>query len=166
MSSPFRNGRTSWGELAFGGFLLALAVTVLVDAAGLPESTSASGIGPAFFPTLVGIALLVIAAALVVLALRGGRGTPDEGEGDVDPSRTNLPTALLVAGSVLAYGLLIDTAGFVVAAFVTFWGIAYALGARSLRAPAISLVVALTVYFSFTMGLKIDLPAGFLEGLG
>ncbi|MEV0810363.1 tripartite tricarboxylate transporter TctB family protein, partial [Micromonospora sp. NPDC050200] len=164
--SPAR-ARAGWGELAFGVLLLAVAVTVLVDAAGLRASTSASGVGPAFFPTIVGVTLFAVAAALVVEVLRGHRGTPDEGEGDVDPSRTQLRPALLVVGAVLAHGLLLDLAGYVVAAFVAFWGIAYALGARHpVRTPAISLGVAVVVFLGFTYGLGIDLPAGPLEGIG
>ncbi|MEU5726074.1 tripartite tricarboxylate transporter TctB family protein [Micromonospora sp. NPDC047738] len=160
-------GRIAWGELAFGVLLSAVAVTVLVDAAGLPASTSASGVGPAFFPTIVGVALLTVAAALIVAVLRGHRGTPDEGEGDVDPSHTQVRPALLVVGAVLAHGLLLDPAGYLVAAFVAFWGIAYALGARHpVRTPVISLAVAAVVYLGFTYGLGIDLPAGPLEGIG
>jgi putative tricarboxylic transport membrane protein len=74
-----------------------------------------------------------------------------------------------MAIAVTAIGMhviLLETAGYVIAATVCFWGVAYAFGSRRiLKDLAISAVFALIVYFSFSKGLNINLPSGIFEGI-
>lgn len=158
--------QAAWGELVFGVLLLGLGVVVLLDARTLPPSTSASGIGAAFFPTIVSIVTMAVALALLVQVLRGSRGEADEGEGDVDVSVFHVRAMLVVLGAFIWYALALERVGYVLTAFVTFWAIAYAVGARRyVRDGIISLAIAVVVYVGFTRGLSISLPAGLLEGV-
>jgi putative tricarboxylic transport membrane protein len=69
----------------------------------------------------------------------------------------------MVAGSMLTYPLLIERAGFIIATSVVFFGVAFAYGAKNLlKNLAISLIFSLIVYFAFSKGLNVSLPAGVL----
>jgi putative tricarboxylic transport membrane protein len=69
----------------------------------------------------------------------------------------------MVAGSMLTYPLLIERAGFIIATIVAFFGVAYAYGAKNLlKNLLISIIFSLIVYFSFSKGLNVGLPAGIL----
>ena len=59
------------GEWAIAVALLAIGVVVLLDGLRQPTSTSASGVGAGFVPTVVGAVLIVLAAALCVQIARG-----------------------------------------------------------------------------------------------
>lgn len=158
--------RVAWGELVLGLAVLALGVVVLLDARSLPASTSASGIGAGFFPTVVAVFTMAVAVALILHVLLGGRGDPDEGEGDVDVAVLHVRAALVVLAAIAWYALALERLGYVPTALVTFWAIAYALGARRyVRDFLISAALAVVIYVGFTQGLSIRLPAGLLEGV-
>jgi putative tricarboxylic transport membrane protein len=113
----------------------------------------------AAFASLVGL-------ALIFNILRGNYGTPD-GDLPGDPfSPLNLKTMLIVATAIALHVILLEIAGYIVAAIVCFWGVAYGFGSRRpLKDLGISTVFALIVYFAFTQGLNINLPSGFFEGI-
>jgi putative tricarboxylic transport membrane protein len=72
----------------------------------------------------------------------------------------------IVATAIGLHVILLEIAGYVIAATVCFWGVAYAFGSRKiLKDFCISAVFALIVYFSFSKGLNINLPSGFFEGI-
>ena len=72
----------------------------------------------------------------------------------------------IIATSIALHVILLEIAGYVIAATVCFFGVAYGFGSRKyLKDLGISLAFALVVYFSFTIGLNINLPSGFFEGV-
>jgi putative tricarboxylic transport membrane protein len=72
----------------------------------------------------------------------------------------------IVATAIGLHVVLLEIAGYVIAATVCFWGVTYAFGSRRiLKDLAISAVFAVIVYFSFSKGLNINLPSGFFEGI-
>ena len=72
----------------------------------------------------------------------------------------------IVATAIGLHVVLLEIAGYVIAATVCFWGVAYAFGSRRiLKDLAISAVFAIIVYFSFSKGLNINLPSGIFEGI-
>jgi putative tricarboxylic transport membrane protein len=154
-------------ELGVAVLLAALGGLVLVDAARIPTDFTQRGpIGPAAVPTVVGIALLVLAVLLALDVLRGGRGESEMGE-DIDLSHpSDWRTVLLLIGAFLANVVLIDLVGWPISGAVLFWGSAYALGSRHwLRDPVIALVLSIVTYLVFARALGIGLPAGVLEGV-
>ena len=113
----------------------------------------------AAFASLVGL-------GLILDVLRGNHGTP-EGDEPGDPyTPLNFKTMGIVAAAIGMHVILLETAGYVLAATVCFWGVAYAFGSRKIwKDLAISFVFALVVYFAFSKGLNINLPSGFFEGI-
>jgi putative tricarboxylic transport membrane protein len=123
-------------------------------------------VGPQIFPYLVSGFTIFIAIGLFVQIFRGNLGVPEGTEfGDVI-DKTDFKSLSMVAGSMLTYPLLIERAGFVIATSVAFFGVAFAYGARKLlKNLIISIVFSLIVYFAFSKGLNVGLPAGILKVL-
>ena len=73
---------------------------------------------------------------------------------------------LLVMAAIGVHVILLEKAGYIIAATLGFWGVAYAFGSRKpLKDFAISLVFSCIVYFGFSKGLQINLPIGILTFL-
>lgn len=93
---------------------------------------------------------------------------------DVPPGREPWPARwfsdwralLTVLGSLIAFIVLLRTAGWILAAAVLFWGVAYALGSRRpVFDLSIALVMSSVIQLIFGTLLGLNLPAGFLEGV-
>ncbi|MEO3925605.1 tripartite tricarboxylate transporter TctB family protein [Micromonosporaceae bacterium B7E4] len=85
-------------------------------------------------------------------------------ERDAEPAAAvrRLPPVLL-STALLGYVLLLDPAGFVLASAVFFVACARILGSRHwLRDVTVGVPLAVGVYYGFTRGLDITLPAGVL----
>jgi len=117
------------------------------------------------FPTWLQL-LALVGLGLIVSVLRGNHGTPD-GDEPGDPfTPLNLKTMAIVATAIGLHVILLEIAGYVIAATVCFWGVAYGFGSRRiLKDLCISAVFAFVVYFSFSKGLNINLPSGFFDGI-
>jgi len=154
------------GELAFAGSLLILGLVVLFDTKNMLVPPGSGTIGPQVFPYLVSGLVLLVSLGIFVEIFRGNLGQPEGTEfGDI-VDKTDYKSFLLVAGAMATYPLLIERAGFVVASTFAFFGVSYAFGAKN--APKnllISVIFSLIVYFSFTIGLNVNLPSGILGGI-
>ncbi|NES17202.1 MULTISPECIES: tripartite tricarboxylate transporter TctB family protein [Micromonospora] len=157
--------RAQYGVCAFlalvGGLVIFDATTRIGSAIN-----TADPIGPKPVPILLGVLLLVIAAIYAVDVARGGAGEPEAGE-DVD---LTLPidwrTVLLLIGAFLVNAVLIDRLGWVISGTILFWGSAYALGNRHyVRNLLIAVALSLITFYTFAIGLGVDLPAGVLQGI-
>ncbi|KQS72134.1 tripartite tricarboxylate transporter TctB family protein [Modestobacter sp. Leaf380] len=155
-----------WPEYAFPAGLLALGVFTLVDAATIAVPVSTNTVGPRVFPYAVG-ALLVLAAVLVGLGVRRGERAEIEDGEDVDTTAaTDWPTVAKVAAAFIALVVLVEPAGFPIAATVLFGAVAWSLGARPLLRPVlVGALIAVTLHVLFTQVLGVFLPAGPLEGV-
>jgi putative tricarboxylic transport membrane protein len=107
-----------------------------------------------------------LCAILFIRILRGDIATP-EGLEPGDPiEKSDYKTFSVVLVSLFAYLLLIERAGFVIAALVTFFGITVAFdNKRPSRAILFGTIFILIIYLSFTKFLNVQLPAGILEGI-
>jgi putative tricarboxylic transport membrane protein len=75
-------------------------------------------------------------------------------------------TMSLVVAGIAGHVILLEKLGFVIAATVSFYLVAYAFGARKIvKDLAIALAFSIITYFAFTEGLNIRLPQGILENL-
>jgi len=152
------------GELALSLGLLAIGVFVLVDTGTIPEGQSYAGVGPRFFPYLVGAGLAVCGALLAFRALVGGWRAmpPDEGVHDAPDWRA---FALISAG-ILIQMAVIGWAGFIVAGVILFVLVARGFGSvRLVRDIVIAAVLVTAAYLVFTQLLSLSLPAGWLPFL-
>lgn len=154
-------------ELVVVAFLAVLGVLVLIDAATMATSFTQRGpVGPRAAPLVVGGLLLVIAVALAVDVLRGGRAKAEGGE-DIDlATPLDWRTVGLLAGAFLSNIAQIDVTGFPISGAILFWGSAYALGSRHwVRDPLIAIGLAVLTYVVFVTMLGVPLPGGPLEGM-
>ena len=151
------------GELAFAGSLLILGLVVLYDTSKMLVPPGSGTVGPQIFPYLVSGFVIFISLGLFLQIFRGNLGVPEGTEFGEVVEKTDFKSLAMVAGSMLTYPLLIERAGFIIATIVAFFGVAYAYGAKNLlKNLLISIIFSLIVYFSFSKGLNVGLPAGIL----
>ena len=151
------------GELAFAGSLLILGLVVLYDTSKMLVPPGSGTVGPQVFPYLVSGFVIFISLGLFVQIFRGNLGVPEGTEFGEVVEKTDFKSLAMVAGSMLTYPLLIERAGFIIATSVVFFGVAFAYGAKNLlKNLAMSLIFSLIVYFAFSKGLNVSLPAGVL----
>lgn len=168
-----RSGSSESRRPNVGEMLLSLA-TILFGAAIIWQTTQIrltpaySKVGPRVIPYIIGAGLILVGAWLLVEAFRGQdaslMSTDSE---DADPSLpTDWRTVGLLTLILLAYLILLEPAGFVLASALLFVGAAYAMGSRKLvRDSAAGIVMAVILYVGFTRGLDLNLPAGILAGI-
>jgi putative tricarboxylic transport membrane protein len=154
------------GELAFASSLFLLGIFVAWDTSRMEVPQGSSIISPQTFPYIVATFTSLVGIGLITQVLRGRLGTP-EGDEPGDPFLgANFKTMATISTAIALHVILLEIAGYVIAATVCFFGVAYAFGSRKyMKDLGISLAFALVVYFSFTKGLNINLPSGFFEGV-
>jgi putative tricarboxylic transport membrane protein len=157
---------TKIGEYVFGSLIVALGVFTLIDATTIEVPGSANTVGPRAFPYVVGALLIATGIAVIVATTRGRLGEAEQGE-DVDQqAKTDWFTVAKLVAFVGAHMVLIEPAGWPVAAAVLFAGSAWSLGARPWwKAVLAAVVMAVVVQIVFVAGLGLSLPAGVLEGV-
>lgn len=156
----------------FATYLLIGILTMRVPAA-------ADFPGPQFFPAIITAGLYIFAATLAVSAIREVRSLPDphvaelqeaeaEAAGEAPPPRAvrvDVRSFAWVVGSFLAFALLLEPLGWVIAAGLLFWGIARGFGsAKPLQAIVVGLTLSSIAYIGFDMLLGMSLPSGILGG--
>ena len=130
----------------------------------VPQGSSI--ISPQTFPYMVSAFTTLVGLGLIMEVLRGRLGTPEGDEPGAPFMGANFKTMAIISTAIALHVILLEIAGYVIAAMVCFFGVAYGFGSRKyLKDLGISLVFALVVYFSFTKGLNINLPSGFFEGV-
>ena len=153
-------------ELTFVGSLFALGLLVFWDTARSEVPAFNLTVSPKVFPFAIALILMGLCAVLFVRILRGDVATP-EGLEPGDPiEKSDYKTFAIVLVSLFAYLALIERAGFVIAALVTFFGITFAFGnKRHFRALLFGAMFIILIYLSFTKFLHVQLPAGILKGI-
>ncbi|MEH1056229.1 tripartite tricarboxylate transporter TctB family protein [Micromonospora sp. CPCC 206171] len=162
-----RTGKPDRAQYAVCAFLALVGGLVIVDAARTGHAIStADPIGPKPVPILLGVLLLIVAAIYAVDVARGGSGEPEAGE-DVDlTTPIDWRTVLLLIGAFLVNAVLIDRLGWVISGTLLFWGSAFALGNRHhVRNLLIAVALSLITFYTFAIGLGVNLPAGVLQGI-
>jgi putative tricarboxylic transport membrane protein len=159
--------RPDFGELLLALGTVAFAVAVLWQTTQIRLTPAYSKVGPRVIPYIVGTGLLLVGLWLAVEAFSGRRVAPSAESEDADPSQpTDWRTVGLLVLALVAYLVLIEPGGFVVASALLFAGAAFAMGSRHLfRDVALGVLLAAALYAGFTRGLGLDLPAGVLGGV-
>jgi len=152
------------GELVFAGALFLVSLVVFWDTHRLVLPTNNTIVSPRTFPYAVATLLLVASFGVAIEVLRGRAGVP-EGTNPTEPfQKADLRTMTIIIFSIGVHVFLLERTGYIISAAISFWGVAYAFGAKKIvRVGAISLFFAALVYFSFTNLLDIQLPQWVLE---
>jgi putative tricarboxylic transport membrane protein len=122
--------------------------------------------GPALFPVLIGIGLLVTGAVLIVSGLARRRTEPLFSGGDWLRSRRHVINFGAVVGGLLLYILISDRLGFIPTALLLLFGwLVLFRGGRPLSSLLIALTVTLVVDYLFSQLLLVPLPLGVVQPL-
>ena len=134
----------------FAGLLfIAFGVAAIVIGSNYALGTAAR-MGPGYFPRILGLLLIALGLALAVRALRL--------EGPPVPRFVWRPL-LVVLGSVLAFGLMVNRAGVVVSTILLIVAASAASHEFRLRESLISgVALAALAVGVFVIGLKLQLP--------
>ena len=153
-------------ELGLAVVVLGLGVFVIAGTLDVSAAASQLGIGPRFFPMLVGGAMVLVGLFYVIDVLRGGHGDPEESE-DVDvDAPADWRSVGLVSGIFLAFAALLNVLGWIIGASLLFFGLSLALGAEhKVRAAVVAVVMGIATYLLFVKGLGVSLPGGLLRGV-
>lgn len=155
----------SRARIPVAGLLLGLGVAglglfIAIETSKIQVAPVYARVGPTVIPLLVAGMLMLLGAILVVQAARG-RGAATDAE---VPSDWQALVAISVG--LWLQILLLELAGFVIAAALLFLCVAWGFGSRRmLRDLAIGLALAVATYIGFTKGLDLALPAGVLAGV-
>ena len=150
------------GQLAVSLGILAIGVLILAGAFYLPAGAGYAQVGPGVVPKFVGGGLIILAIALLRECLTGGyRGVDEEAE-------KHLPMDWLafawVSAGIIAYGLLVESLGFVFSSTLLFVCVSRSFGSRRWLLNAIvGLLLASFVFAIFNYGLGLTLPPGILK---
>jgi putative tricarboxylic transport membrane protein len=158
-------GRTAQRLVSAGVLLLGIGATVV--SMGLPDTGGYAGIGAGFVPRLVSGGLVLLGVWLLADTFTGGwRAAVPEAPGDRGEHAFVAPAFAWVAAGLVAQMLLIQNAGFVIAAGVLFTCTARGFGSRRwLRDALVGLAIGLGVFAFFVHFLNVGLPAGWLRPL-
>jgi hypothetical protein len=122
---------------------------------------TAARMGPAYFPTVLGLLLMAIGA---FVAFKGLRLEADEGHGHVD--KFHFKPLVLVLGAVIAFGLLLRPAGLIVALLALIFVSSLGSGEFKLKEIlplAIGLCLLVLAVFIWGLGLTIPVLPAFME---
>ena len=123
-------------------------------------------VSPRVFPYAVSALLMGLSAILAINILRGDTAVPEGHEKGTPVQKSDFRSFGIVLASLLAFLLLIENAGFIIAASITFFGITVAFDNRKHGRAAIFGTLFITaIYLSFTRFLNVQLPPGVFEGI-
>ena len=146
------------------GVFLTLAVAVVAGAQAFPPSPG-QPVGPALFPTAVGICLGIGSAILLVrsLAASGPRAWFSVSP-DLRRPRTLLGFFLAIA-AVIFYLAASESLGFLPCSVLILTVLFAVFGVKLRLGIPLALVASLAIYSAFTRLLAVPLPPGILEGI-
>lgn len=142
------------GEAVLGGAVLALGLFIGIETWMLGGVGGSAPVGPRLFPFLIAAGLLAIGATLLREAL-AGRIAHERG------IELDWRAVALVSAGLIVEMLLIEYAGWIVAATLLFVLVARAfLSRRILVDAALGLGLAVLAFVVFNYGLDLGLPGG------
>jgi putative tricarboxylic transport membrane protein len=144
-----------------GAILVALGGAAALAGSRLP-AVPGQEVGPAAFPMLIGIGL-IICGGLIIFGIgrsfEAPEGEPDAGPG---PLRLGGLRALVPPALLIFYVLASDPLGFLPTAAIMVLIAAMVLGARLRLALPLALIAPFLVHLAFYKLLRVPLPAGVL----
>jgi putative tricarboxylic transport membrane protein len=154
-----QNKSQSKGEMAFGFFLIALGLFMLIEAVHMPSGPAYAVVGPKSFPLLVSVGLLSIGLSMAWAAWRKKSQALDE-QTQIH-SHLNWPAVLQIGTALLIPFAALKWLGWILCASAVFSLVSRAFGSKRLmRDVAVGLGLAALSYFIFNKALGLELPLG------
>jgi putative tricarboxylic transport membrane protein len=149
------------GNMAIGTFGIALSFFVWIYSAVTFPRRWDNQIGPAFFPRLLSVGMILLCAALIVQTIR----KVPQGEGFVfTPGNPAFRRILITFAACVVFGVLLKVLGFILCSVLLLFGLMYMMGNRKIpQMIGVSLITSLVVQLVFEKLLGIALPYGLLE---
>ena len=146
-------------DAIFGFIFLSIALLILWSVRTLP-TVPGQDVGPAAFPALLAVLLIVCAVLLIARGIRERLTQKwfERGRWTGSP-RHVLAFALIVAGLIF-YVLLADALGFFLCAIVILIALFLCLQVQATKAVPLAVVSTLVVHTIFYKFLKVPLPWG------
>lgn len=164
---PEPTGFARWSELIVAGIIIVAAITILWLARDFRVPPGVR-ISPKVFPQLVGAGMLLVGVWYVVDIIRVPNvlsAGEDSEDVDID-AEADWVTLIFVGIGLTAFALLVEPAGFAIAAATMFAICSTAMGSKKLVLNIlIGLALGLAVFFTFDYWLGVRLPNGWLEYL-
>ncbi|MEO3385040.1 tripartite tricarboxylate transporter TctB family protein [Mesorhizobium sp. CAU 1741] len=138
-------------DVMAGLTMSALGIFVLASSSGYAMGT-ARDMGPGYFPTIVGFALVLFGPAIIVIE---GRNPSEQA-----PEFTSLRSILLIIGSITAFALMVERFGLAPATFVAVMLSSFA--DRSSTLPfslMLAAIVSIVSVLLFMVGLGVQVDA-------
>jgi putative tricarboxylic transport membrane protein len=152
-------------DAVIGAALVLFALAMIWYTRTFPEMPG-QHYGPALFPVLIGIGLLVTGAVLIVTGLARLRTEPLFNGGAWLRSPRHMINFGAVVGGLLLYILISDRLGFIPTALLLLFGwLVLFRGGRPLSSLLIALTVTLVVDYLFSKLLLVPLPLGMMQPL-
>ncbi|WP_134773927.1 tripartite tricarboxylate transporter TctB family protein [Ornithinimicrobium flavum] len=164
LSPPRGDALAGRSGLLFPLLLAAASTWILVGNLRMEVPEGADFPGPRFYPGLLAVAGYVLSLLLVRHYLRH----PEHPEQHSERSYawfTDWVSIAWCVGGFLAFALLLQPLGWILAGALLFWGVARGMGSRRpLLDVSAALLVSSAVYLIFAVGLSLPLPSGVLGG--
>lgn len=151
-----KNARDFWSGVMFIAFGLFFA-----GFARQYDLGTAARMGPAYFPTMLGLLLMLIGA---MVGFKGLRTDAEEGQGAVD--RFHFKPLILVLGAVVAFALLLRPGGLIVALLALIFISSLGSGEFKLKEIlplAVGLCLLVLAVFIWGLGLTIPVLPAFMQ---
>ena len=150
-----------FNDAVFGAVLLLLGLAVLVHVPSFP-TIPGQNVGPALFPGLIAVGLVVCALMLIVTGIRHRATEPWIDTGDWMRSRRHIGAFFVTIGAVVAYIVLADKLGFLIVGPLVLLALFLAYGVRPVTAIIVAVAVTLVIHYAFYKLLRVPLPWGVL----
>lgn len=150
-----------FNDVIFGAVLLLLGLAVLVHVQSFPAMPGQK-VGPALFPGLISVGLIVCALMLIINGVRHRAAAPWIDTGDWTRSRRHIGAFFVTIGAVAAYIMLADKLGFLILGPLVLLALFLAYGVRPVTAIIVAIAVTLVIHYAFYKLLRVPLPWGVL----
>jgi putative tricarboxylic transport membrane protein len=153
-------------DAVWGALFALLGAAILWHVQGFPRIPG-QNVGPALFPGVIAVAMLVCGAILLVSGLKARRTGGVASRWAVAPdwlrSRRHVVAFLVLVAVNVFYLLAVERLGFLLTAFVYLAALMWVLRVRPAIAVPVAFLMALAIHYAFYKLLRVPLPWGVLQ---
>ena len=151
-----------FSDAASGVVIALVGIGVVLFARTFPSMPGQS-VGPALFPTLIGVGLALVGLALLVSGQRQGAPWLQPGEWMRRPRMVR--NFALVVAVLVFYAMAVNRLGFFITALAFLVALFAAFGVTRKWILPLAVLVTLAIHYGFYTLLRVPLPWGLLESM-